>query len=330
MKINVGWKPQLPWYRLAGHHFLRARSLPAYMWYRAKWHLGPRCYLAGEAPLNLLVEVSSLCNLRCIMCSDRFNTRPRGNMDMKFFERIIDEAAELRIPSIKLSYAGEPLMHPRFLDMLEMACSTGADVSFLTNGLQLTPDKAERAVAIGPAEIVFSIDGLSREVYERIRVGASYDRLMKNVEAVIAFRRKSGKRLPLIRVQFTRQRDNAHETESFVRHWEKRVDMVTVNEYARPLHGLGEDLSVGRIYSDHYRTTWSEEPCSCLWQRLAVLWNGDAVPCNGEYVVGNLMKDSGISRIWRGETLNALRRRHRARELRDIPHCSACGYRNLV
>lgn len=329
MKINVGWKPQISRAKLFYHHFLRAKYRPAYALYRLRWHLGPRLHYAGPAPMNLIIEPSSLCNLRCIMCSDRFNPRPRGLMDFDLFTALMDEAAHLGIPSVKLSYAGEPLLHPRFFDMLEYACSKPTDVSFLTNGLLMTPDKAMRAVDCGAAEIIISVDGLSREVYETIRVGASHERLMENIAFLLDYRQRRKTRLPLVRIQFTRQRDNAHEVRDFVRHWKPRVDIVTINEYSKPVHADAEDYSADRRYSDNYQQTFSNRPCAELWQRLAIQWNGDAVPCNGEYVIGNV-RGGSIRDIWNNGTLRGLRRKHRAGEIEDLAHCMQCGYRNIA
>ncbi|WP_320040098.1 radical SAM protein [uncultured Desulfobacter sp.] len=332
MKTNVGWKPQLSYFKQLHHHLLRSHGNPSYGLYRLRWHIGPKFFYAGKAPMNLIIEPSSLCNLECIMCSDRFSPRPRGNMDEGLFVSIVRQARELCIPSIKFSYAGEPLMHPHFFEMLEYLCSnTNSDISFLTNGTFLTPENSRRAVDFGVAEIIVSVDGLSKKVYETIRRKASYDRVIGNIEALLTYKRKLGKKLPLIRIQFTRQRDNAHETEAFVSYWKPRVDIVTINEYARPVDcdNNCEDYSADKLYSDRFAETYTENPCSQLWQRLAILWNGDVVPCNGEYVIGNI-NYSTIAQIWQSEKLKQLRLLHKQGFVSKDPHCKVCGYRNLA
>lgn len=332
MKTNVGWKLQTSRTKQVLHHCLRSRGNPMYVFYRWRWHLGPQFHYAGNAPMNLIIEPSSLCNLDCIMCSDRFNPRKRGNMDFTLFQRIVDAARRLRIPSVKLSYAGEPFMHPRFMEMLEYACrETDADVSFLTNGTFLSPENTCRVVDCGVAEIIVSVDGLSKAVFETIRKKASFDTIVGNIARLVEYKKQRGKHLPLLRIQFTRQRDNAHETEGFVAYWKDKVDIVTVNEYSRPVDAPAEseDYSADQKYSARFSETYSENPCSQLWQRLAILWNGDVVPCNGEYIIGNVV-ESSIAEIWKGNVLNRLRTLHMKRCVSQDAHCNACGYRNLV
>ena len=48
----------------------------------------------GEFPFQVLMETTSYCNLRCVMCSRKYIKMKLGIMDEKLKKKIIDEIAE--------------------------------------------------------------------------------------------------------------------------------------------------------------------------------------------------------------------------------------------
>ena len=72
-------------------------------------------------------------------------------------------------------------------------------------------------------------------------------------------------------------------------------------------------------------------PCEEPWKRVAVLWNGDVVPCcrdwNGFYVYGNLHNNS-LREIWEGEKVKELRRQMLKNAYKCLP-CKTCKEWNI-
>ena len=99
------------------------------------------------------IEVTTRCNLKCVMCpvtvfADRW---PARDMSWETFERIA-QAFE-RVKWVPLQGWGEPLLHRRLFDMIERAKSAGCKVGFTTNGTRLTPQTDARRAgdpATGP------------------------------------------------------------------------------------------------------------------------------------------------------------------------------------
>src|SRR3989338_7530331 len=62
-------------------------------------------------PADVIVEVTSYCNLRCIICPYPTLKRPKGDMSFEVFKKIVDEIAR-EDPSAGLWVAimGEPLI----------------------------------------------------------------------------------------------------------------------------------------------------------------------------------------------------------------------------
>ena len=79
------------------------------------------------------------------------------------------------VPYLSFS-GGEPMVHPRFFEMVEYACSRGAELKIETNGHYLTPENCERLKALGVKAVQVSLDGASRETFNRMRVLGEFNR----------------------------------------------------------------------------------------------------------------------------------------------------------
>ncbi|HEX7833805.1 MAG TPA: radical SAM protein, partial [Thermoanaerobaculia bacterium] len=170
--------------------------------------------------LTVLLDITERCNLRCVMC--HFSTRDRirfppfvlepdadGNMPVSRFETI---AAEFfpHAKRVALSCAAEPLMHPRFREIVAIAGSYRVpELWFPTNLLPLTEATAESIMRANVTTVAVSIDGVRKETYERIRAGATWERLMAKLAMLRDARGRN--RTPRLRVNFTWMRDNRDE-----------------------------------------------------------------------------------------------------------------------
>src|SRR5918911_4572993 len=99
-------------------------------------------------PSYVQIEPVGQCNLRCQMCSIQFRQDgpphgPPAFMDFDTFTSIVDEFTDLE--ELQLQGLGEPMMHPRFFDMVAYAASRGVKrVSTNSNMTLLNPERAER------------------------------------------------------------------------------------------------------------------------------------------------------------------------------------------
>ena len=160
-------------------------------------------------PLEVILDTTERCNLKCKMCYfsavDRLQFPPfdrnlssTGMMPLETFGRV---AADLfpRAHRVALGCAAEPLVHPKFVDIVREAGSYGIpDLWFPTNLLPLTPSKAEAICEAGVKTVGVSMDGTRPETYETIRVGATFVRLMRSLDLLNDVRRGAATRLRLI------------------------------------------------------------------------------------------------------------------------------------
>lgn len=166
---------------------------------------------------DLLVRMDPIwaCNLRCKVCYFS-KTRDRDHdtkaMTVPFFEKI---AADV-FPRTRLLFIGcgaEPLMAR---DFTRYAAIIGRHkvpfVSLLTNGQLLNREIVESLLENRFNEVTISIDGATRQTYEGIRIGASFERLMNNLELVNTLKGLGGKRGQLnLRFTFIAMKRNIDE-----------------------------------------------------------------------------------------------------------------------
>ena len=173
-------------------------------------------------PLNVILDLTSRCNLKCVMCyfaaTDRLAFPPfdrqlsdDGNMPVDVFEKI---AADLfpRAWRVALACAAEPMIHPRFREIVEIAGRYGVpDLWFPTNLLALTEPTARALVKNGVATVAASIDGVTKETYEKIRVPAKFERLLACLDTLEQVRRATKSKTPRLRIIFTWMKSNRQE-----------------------------------------------------------------------------------------------------------------------
>ena len=176
--------------------------------------------MIAAAPEYAQLEPVGQCNLRCQMCPIQFRQDgpphgPPAFMKFEVFTRLLDQMPDLR--ELHLQGLGEPMMHPRFADMVAYATRKGVRVTTNSNLTLLNPQRAERCVTSGLAAAFVSIDGASAEVYERIRVRSKLDRVLRNLALLREARSSLGSRTPEIRMVSVVMRQNLHELPDLVR-----------------------------------------------------------------------------------------------------------------
>lgn len=118
--------------------------------YRKNWPNQPKMFYSNgyekfntnikfSNPMCVDIEVASICDLGCPHCFREYIVTPDKIMDQNVFYKIIDEISEMGVPSIKLNWRGEPLLHPKLCDFISYAKNKSIiDVSINTNATTLT------------------------------------------------------------------------------------------------------------------------------------------------------------------------------------------------
>ncbi len=113
--------------------------------------------------------------------------------------------------SVDLSGGGEPLLHPRFMEMVQSAKEAGCVTGFSTNATLLHPSISRALVAMGLDWIGFSIDGATPETYESIRAGAHLREVQANVQGLRAVKAEQKATKPAMFLVYVLMRRNLEE-----------------------------------------------------------------------------------------------------------------------
>ena len=175
-----------------------------------------------QLPSYVQIEPVGQCNLRCQMCSIQFRQDgppygPPAFMQYDTFTGLIDQLVGAGTRELHMQGLGEPMMHPRFFDMVEYATGKGMRVTTNSNLTLLNERRAERCVQSGLACLHVSIDGATAETYERIRVRAHFERVLGNLERLISVRERLGSTQPSLVMVVVIMRQNLHELPDLVR-----------------------------------------------------------------------------------------------------------------
>ncbi|MBT5342937.1 radical SAM protein [Candidatus Woesearchaeota archaeon] len=233
-------------------------------------------------------------------------------MRWELFTKIIDEASKNKVYSIRLSWRGEPLIHPKVVDMIKYAKIKGIkEVSFLTNGLNMSEEMSRKLVDAGVDWITNSFDGTGK-VYEAIRDPAKYEESLKRLKTIQRIKKEKGTKKPILKVQsvFSAIKDNPEE---FYNALGPIVDEIAVNDT-----------------QDHSLKNKDQNPyyfCPVPWQRMVICWNGKVVQCindfNDRNYVGDLNKQT-IKEIWLGKELKEVRKLILKSERLKLKACTEC------
>lgn len=293
-----------------------------YKTYRKEWAENPKKFILKNAPLHIDIEPTNACNLKCPMCprttlinqGSKFDI---GMMKLETYKKIIDQAVEIGVYSIKLNWLGEPLVHPNIVEMVLYAKKRGIiDVMFNTNGVLLDEGMARNLINSGLDKIFFSFDSPYKEKYEEIRIGAKYEEVLHNIKTIVKLRNEMNAKSPITRVSMVYKEEDKEEYNDFVNLFQDIVDAVAYVEYRNP--------SDDEIPKEEYNLNFS---CSQLWQRMFINWNGDVIPCcvdsKLDMKMGNI-HESSISEIWNNNLYNGVRNNHKNGEWFKCQRCRKC------
>lgn len=181
-----------------------------------KGMLDPIWKLTGWAPFlwDIEMETTTKCYLRCIHCEHTYwKDKSYLNQDLKFetFRRVIDNIPNLHW--INLTGEGTSILNPEFTEMLEYAKRKGIYVDFSHDFARMDTLLALRWITCGVDRIYWSFDGCTKETYEKIRVGANFDKVCENIQRFIYLKERMKSPLPEICFRFAFFKDNIQEVE---------------------------------------------------------------------------------------------------------------------
>jgi hypothetical protein len=248
-----------------------------------------------RAPVDIRLEASSFCNLRCPSCPTTrgmVHSQAVGGGFLKFenFRKLLDDNPGLK--SIELSNFGEIFLNPALLSIFELAHQRGVTLT-ANNGVNLTkvrPEVLEGLVKYQFRELVCSIDGASEETYPVYRVRGKFANVMANIRKINEFKQRYRSRFPELVWKFIVFGHNEHEL-PVAREMARELGMrflpqmnfdsnfspVRNPETVRAVTGMTA-ASMDEYNAVNDKSCY-EVFCHQLWDRPQINWDGKVLGC---------------------------------------------------
>jgi radical SAM protein with 4Fe4S-binding SPASM domain len=289
-------------------------------------------------PLNVTLELTLACNLRCAHCYnfDRSKPQPKARSAAELtpaeVRRVIGEVRDEGCLYLSLT-GGEVLLHPHLLDFIDHARGLDLVVRLKSNATLLTTERARAVEAAGASEVDVSVYGGTAATHDAFTLQAG------SFARTLAGARNAKDAGLAVRLQFCITRHNATETTAMIAlaadldvpygfdphltarydgttsSLDHRVDRETLKSlYEGPLAHLVGTHACGAGADDSVQ-------CACARSVCGISSGGDVYPCIGAPVPCGQLREQSFGTIWReSERLRAIRKL----ELADFATCAPC------
>jgi MoaA/NifB/PqqE/SkfB family radical SAM enzyme len=289
--------------------------------------------ILDSTPRSLTFTLTNKCNLRCIMCKTR-------TIEWDLPEKAKKEIVSL-LPSLErvMWQGGEAFLYDGFEELLDEAARYPIRQVIATNGLLITDRIAEKLVKYN-VELTFSIDGITKEVYEHIRPGAKFEDTLAKVELVNALRARYNPamrtRLQFSTVFFNASGCDFENVQENIFYYDFDAENVAyMNTIRKEIQSKADAYGIRlenwlpseQFFSEIQKsapdqppagapnpaTSFVREPelfCHAPWQRLYIDNSGFVRPdclCPVSRAIGNV-KENSIMELWNGEKLQEYRK----------------------
>ena len=313
-----------------------------------------RGLIDGEAaytgPAWIALDMTRRCNNVCLGCFFHC-VQPREpspgdhsitDLPLELAQRLALDLARLHTPEVILAGEGEPLLHPRFFEIVTCFKKAGLTVRAFTNGSLIDEAMAQRLAASGLdfLQVTFWAVNEAEHVAWHPGVNPDFlDRRRRGVALLREARRLAGRTTPRINLQMPLNRNSFRNikervelalasgceetTFGFFRDWGGQFE----NQCLLPEDGeaMREDLLAARKrfdaagvehnideYLDRVQygaDAWRSFPCYAGWYEAYVKVDGTVVPCGPCNTVMGTLAERSFPEIWNGLAYKEFRRR---------------------
>jgi radical SAM protein with 4Fe4S-binding SPASM domain len=299
-----------------------------------------KVYLWGE-PLAVAVEPVNFCNLQCPECfvGNGNLTRNKQLLNVSNFGKIIDRLPKNTV-YITLYFQGEPLLHPGFSELVEIACRKGLYISTSSNGHFLKDrEKTKALVKSGLDYIIVSVDGTTQEVYEKYRRNGNLQQVIDGIKTIVELKKELQSETPFVEMQFLVMKHNEHQIPE-IRQLARLLNVDCLKLKTMQVYKFENDrefIPENKKYSRYKKTKDGKyklkgglpNRCWKQWSSAVITASGDVIPCcfdkNGIYSFGNIF-EKPFTEIWNGKEMNGFRQKILA-DRKGINICRNCSER---
>ena len=296
-----------------------------------------KSFIKGN-PSFLTIEPTNICNLKCHECPSGMDilTRPKGNIDVNLFEKIISEAHKDLI-YLNLYFQGEPFINKDVFKLIEIARKKNIYIEASTNGHFLDDENCKKIIGSGLNSIIISLDGLDEQTYEKYRSGGNYNKVIKGINNLVIWKSSLKSKTPFIKLQFLVLKHNEHQLPQFEAIGKKLqvqkliVKTVQIYDFENAANILPLNGKYSRYkFDDNGKLILQKKlrnRCFKMWTSCVITWDGNVVPCcfdkDAGHKFGNLTELS-VKKAWNSLEYNDFRMML-LKNRKDVGICRNCS-----
>lgn len=157
------------------------------------WHMdrviehykhGKRVY-----PIHIDFGATSTCNANCVYCFARHQKKLGEIMPHDIFVKFMQDAPRLGVRSVAIIGDGEPMLNPALCDAVSAGKENGLDISIGTNGIGLTPGKAESLLP-NCVWVRFNLSAFGRDSYKQIHGVDKWNVVKHHIEEAVRIKKE--------------------------------------------------------------------------------------------------------------------------------------------
>ena len=189
-----------------------------------EYEIASKQTILKSKPRNMMVVLSNKCNLTCIMCRAIQNKWEIPQERLKEIKDLFPYLERV------LWQGGEILLLPYFKDLLKESLKYPNIKQAILTNFQLADDEIINLIVKNNIELRISIDGVEKNIYEKIRRGGSFQKLIDNINLLNDVREKNNTQMSL-NLSIVVMRENYDKLVEFVDFAHKyNFNLITFNK----------------------------------------------------------------------------------------------------
>ncbi|MBS3155647.1 SPASM domain-containing protein [Candidatus Woesearchaeota archaeon] len=272
----------------------------------------------APTPFKLKLENTTVCNLKCNMCPHGVGLkRPIGSISYENYRHIFDQIYPCYL---NLTGIGEPFLNKDIYKIIAHARSKNTFVKLDTNATLLNRNNGLKMLESSPNILSISIDGMKKDTYEKIRVGANFEKVIENTENFVKLKKEVGNTVTNIHTFMVVQQENLMQLPEYIK-WADKIGVDSINgtfvirlgmnentdlglnkskaediikvreELKEVLRNVKTDVRIANLINFLYKFDKIEgesvnkghnktAPCFLPWYTPYITWDGNVCPCD--------------------------------------------------
>lgn len=276
---------------------------------------------------HAILEINNSCNINCLMCNTRLATRKISLMDDQLLEEVVIKLKQVGCNTFSLHTIGDPLANPKLENVFKILSKHDAKASITTNGLLMHryKDMLKNYMDVCSA-VRFSIDGVTKETYEKIRAGGKWETLLESLDTAVNELKPIGFYITITMVV---SNDNFHEIGDYIVKFRDYVDFPHLDLSFGLINSLSPDNSYFNEVKLFDKFIYKKNPCGFVSNPMPYVHvDGKVSVCcrdyDGSLQVGDLRSTEIKEILTKSDKLNQLKECHKTGKLDQYNLCDTC------